>query len=291
VSKVTSALNAQEHVNAYFQTHASYWNDVYAQSDVSSQVYRERHLTALRWVESLNLAPGSRVLEIGCGAGLFAVDLARRGLRVSAIDSTEAMVAQTRERAAASGLAASISVSIGDTNLLDFEDGTFDLVVALGVLPWVANPRAVVREMARVTRSGGCVLVTVDNRARLHSFFDPWLNPATAWLKRGGKFALARAGLYRPSGHTQGAVLHSRRFTDDALGDAGLAKMRGATVGFGPFTLFRLSVLPRAAALRLHHRLQALADRHVPVLRSAGSHYLALARKGPQGIDRRDVER
>lgn len=275
----TSQLNAQPHVNEYFELHAAYWNDIYTAPNVISQVYRERHLRALRWVESAGLAPGSRALEVGCGAGHFAVDLARQGLRVTAIDSTEAMVEQTRAQAAAAGLADGLCVALGDTNGLTYPDGNFDLVVALGVLPWVADPFGAVREMARVTRPGGYVLVTFDNCARLHSFFDPWLNPATAWLKRNTKAALARAGLYHPSGRSQGAVLYSRRFTDAALRDAGLIPLLDATVGFGPFTLFRCDILPQGVALRLHHHLQALADRQVPILRATGSHYLALARK------------
>jgi ubiquinone/menaquinone biosynthesis C-methylase UbiE len=235
---------------------------------------------ALSWVDSLALASGARILEVGCGAGLLSVDLARRGLCVVAIDPVEAMVAQACQHAAQAGVGdEALSVTRGDATALAFPDASFDLVVALGVLPWLEDPQGAVREMARVTRMGGYVLVTVDNRARLHSFFDPWLNPGTAWLKRVVRSVLAGAGLYRPSGRSLGARLHSQRFTDTALDGAGLAKIRGATVGFGPFTVFRRSVLPPAYAVALHHRLQHLANRHVPVLRATGSQYMVLACK------------
>src|SRR5215831_11339843 len=107
MSKVTPALNAQAHVNEYFQTHAAHWNDIYGaygDGDVWSHVHRDRHQMALGWVESLALAPGAHVLEVGCGAGLFAVDLALRGLHVVAIDPVEAMVAQARQHAAQAGV-------------------------------------------------------------------------------------------------------------------------------------------------------------------------------------------
>jgi ubiquinone/menaquinone biosynthesis C-methylase UbiE len=281
MSRVTPALNEQAHVNEYFQTHALYWNDIYSDSDVSSQVHRERHALALAWVDSLALAPGARVLEVGCGAGLLSLDLTRRGLCVCAIDPVEAMVAQARQRAAQAGVGADVlSVALGDATALAFADDQFDLVIALGVLPWLEDPQQATREMARVTRPGGYVLVTDDNRARLHSFFDPWLNPGTAWLKGVIKSALSGARLYHPSGRSLGARLHSRQFTDTALERASLTKIRSATVGFGPFTFFRRSVLPPSYAVALHHRLQRLADRQVPVLRATGSQYLALARKG-----------
>lgn len=277
---VMTALNEQTYVNDYFHTHAVEWNDLYSGDDVGAQVHRERHQLALAWIDGLGLPAGARVLEVGCGAGLLSVDLARRGLRVMAIDPVEAMVAQTRARGERIGLdPEALTVALGDATALAFPDESFDLVVALGVLPWLEDPHVAVREMARVTRRGGHVLVTDDNRYRLHSFFDPWLNPGTAALKRIARAGLARTGLYRPSGHSLGARLHSSRYTDSALADAGLAKMRGATVGFGPFTFFRRTILPSSYGNTLHHRLQRLADRQVPILRSTGSQYVVLASK------------
>src|SRR5215469_2479787 len=238
MTRLSDTLNAQTHVNDYFETNAMHWNDLYADGnvDVWSRVHCDRHMLALSWVDSLMLPDGARVLEVGCGAGLLSVDLARRSLGVTAIDPVEAMVVQTRQRVEQAGVP--LSAMLGDANALAFADDTFDVVIALGVLPWLEDPQKAVREMARVTRPGGYVLVTVDNRARLHSFFDPWLNPGTAWLKRVAKVALASGGLYRPSGQSLGARLHSRKYTDAALRDAGLTKQRSATVGFGPFTIF-----------------------------------------------------
>src|SRR6266567_5002159 len=82
----------QAEVNAYFQAQSSYWNEVYASESLYAEIYRARQTAALAWVDELALAAGSRVLEIGCGAGFLSVALAQRGLRVQAIDSTEAMV-------------------------------------------------------------------------------------------------------------------------------------------------------------------------------------------------------
>jgi hypothetical protein len=65
---------------------------------------------------------------------------------------------------------------------------------------------------------------------------------------------------------------------DLLLEATGFEKVRSATVGFGPFTLFKQRLLPDAWGLRLHHYLQELADRRTPGLRLSGSHYLVLAR-------------
>src|SRR5712692_8756179 len=100
---VDSHFRKQEKVNTYFQSQSSYWKDVYASNDVQGEIFRDRHAAALAWIDSLALAPGSQVLEIGCGAGFMAVALAQRGFRVQAIDSAEAMVELARRHAAESG--------------------------------------------------------------------------------------------------------------------------------------------------------------------------------------------
>src|SRR5205085_8140892 len=132
----------------------------------------------------LSLTPDSRVLEIGCGAGFLTVALAQRGLRVYAIDSTEAMIDQTRRHAGESGVTESLSLDVGDVYALTFEESSFDLVIAIGVIPWLARPELAMQEMARVTRVGGHVILTADNRYRLTYLLDPWMNPAlTAFRK------------------------------------------------------------------------------------------------------------
>ena len=56
-------------------------------------------------------------------------------------------------------------------------------------------------------------------------------------------------------------------------------KNRSMTLGFGPFTLFRHTVIPEPLGIKLHYRLQFLADRNAPLFRSTGAHYIVLARK------------
>jgi hypothetical protein len=60
---------------------------------------------------------------------------------------------------------------------------------------------------------------------------------------------------------------------------AGLLRVEAATFGFGPFTLLGRRLLREPAAVRLHHVLQRLADRRVPILRATGNQYIVLGRK------------
>jgi ubiquinone/menaquinone biosynthesis C-methylase UbiE len=273
------SLKQQKQVNAYFQAESTFWKEVYSSSDVYAQIHQLRHVTALTWIDSLTLEPGARVLEIGCGAGFMAIALAQRGLRVQAIDSTEAMIEQAQQNAQASGGAKSLSLGIGDVSALAFDDASFDLVIALGVIPWLERPELAIREMARVTKPGGHIIFTADNRARLNALLDPLLHPLLVPLKQRVKGALVRVGVRQLSSRDVGATSHSRRFIDQALMQANLAKTKSKTLGFGPFTLFRHKLLPEAFGSRLHNCLQSFADRGIFGFRSTGAHYLVQARK------------
>lgn len=272
----------QAKVNAYFQSQSSFWKDIYAGNGLFAEIHRARHAAVLDWIDSLALAPGSEMLEIGCGAGFMAVALARRGFHVHAIDSVEAMVAQARRYAAESGVDELLSVDFGNAYALAFDVASFDLVVAMGVIPWLEQPELAIQEMARVSRPGGRIILTADNRVRLNMLLDPWLNPTLAPLRRRMKHALEWAGFRRQSPDETGVVFHefhTRRFIDEALANAGLVKGRGMTLGFGPFSLHRRPVVPEPFGIMLHHRLQRLADWNVPGFRSTGAQYIVLARK------------
>ncbi|HEX6108079.1 MAG TPA: class I SAM-dependent methyltransferase, partial [Ktedonobacteraceae bacterium] len=272
-------LHQQDKVNAYFQAQSSYWKEVYVSEGVQAEIYRDRQATVLAWIDSLALAPGSQVLEIGCGAGLIAVALAQRGLRVHAIDSIEAMVELARRYALESGTTESLSVEVGDVYALAFEDESFDLVVAVGVIPWLARVDLAIREMARVTKPGGYVILTADNRARLSDLLDPTLNPVFSPLKRRVKAAIAGVRHRRRSTNKIGATFHDRHFIDEVLASTELIKARGLTLGFGPFSFLRWIFIPEPLGTALHHRLQLLADQNKPIFRSTGAHYIVLTRK------------
>lgn len=269
----------QESVNTYFHARSAYWKEIYASGAVLGEVYRKRQATVLTWIEELALAPSSRVLEVGCGAGFLSVMLATSGLCVTAIDSAEAMVTEARRHAQESGTSDYLTVDLGDVYALAFEDASFDLVIAIGVIPWLERPDLAIHEMARVTKPTGHVLITADNQLGLTYLLDPWYTVALRPLRRLVKGVLKKLKLFLASLEVPGAVFHSPRFIDALLADVHLIKAREKTVGFGPFTFFYRNILPDSPGMAIHHRLQSLADRGIPVLRAAGMFYLVLARK------------
>jgi SAM-dependent methyltransferase len=117
--------------------------------------------------DRLGIAPTDRVLDLGCGFGRHAFEAARRGASVVALDAGADEIAGVRATFAAMadagelpGTATGAGVR-GDALRLPFATGSFDVVIAAEVLEHLADDRSAMAELARVTRPGGTVAVTV----------------------------------------------------------------------------------------------------------------------------------
>ena len=100
---------------------------------------------------------GRAVLDLGCGDGKLAVRLAALGARVVGLDADPAMLRAAASRAAAAGV--SVQFATGRAEVLPFMAGRFDLVVAVTVLCFVPDAEAAFREITRVLRPGGAVVI------------------------------------------------------------------------------------------------------------------------------------
>ncbi|WP_158630272.1 class I SAM-dependent methyltransferase [Glycomyces terrestris] len=99
--------------------------------------------------------PGLRLLDAGCGSGLFAELAARRGAEVVGLDAAAGLVEYARGRRTAARF------TVGDIERLPFPDRAFDVVTAFNSVLYADDPRRALAEIARVTGPGGRAVVTV----------------------------------------------------------------------------------------------------------------------------------
>lgn len=110
-------------------------------------------------VDQLGVRPGMKVLDLGCGDGTTAVPAARLGADVLGVDIAANLVAAGNARAKAEGLA-NLRFEEGDaSDLANLPDDSFDLVVTVFGAMFAPRPYDVAKEMVRVTRPGGRIVM------------------------------------------------------------------------------------------------------------------------------------
>ncbi|WP_344488856.1 demethylmenaquinone methyltransferase [Streptomyces enissocaesilis] len=139
--------------------------------------------------EALALCPGERCLDVACGTGVSTEELARSGATVVGIDRSPGMVKQGEHRP--------VTLQVGDALALPFDNASFDAVTIMFGLRNVVDVPAALREMARVVRPGGRLVVC--------EFSHPtWVPFRTLYLRylMGGLPRIARCASSNPDAYT-----------------------------------------------------------------------------------------
>ncbi|MBK9944553.1 MAG: magnesium protoporphyrin IX methyltransferase [Kouleothrix sp.] len=219
---------AHEHTErllAYFDGQGfERWSAIYGEAEVSRirRTIRQGHARMLALAEQwLVEATGSsrglperqpHVLDAGCGTGLLSVALARRGLRVSAVDLAPQMVGAAEQAVRAAGLAGHVDVRVSDVESLA---GQYDAVACLDVLVHYPAPSFAQICRALAARSRGALVFTYAPR-------EPLL-AALHWL--GGRF---------PTNHRRTAIqMIAPRFVLHTLAACGMHIRRSTRISQG----------------------------------------------------------
>jgi SAM-dependent methyltransferase len=109
-------------------------------------------------IRRLGVAPGQRVLEIGCGSGVFLRAAAERGAEVTGLDASAALLELARARVPDAEL------RLGDMESLPFDDDVFDVVTGFNSFFFAADLVAALREAGRVAKPGAPVVIQVWGR-------------------------------------------------------------------------------------------------------------------------------
>jgi SAM-dependent methyltransferase len=203
---------------------------------------RRRVLSAV--LDGLDLPPGAQVLDAGCGSGRTLDELTRYG-QVHGMELNPVGAAAARARGHA-------DVREGRIEATPFEDASFDLVTCLDVIEHTPDDVASLRDLRRVTRPGGWLVVTVPAHPRLWSYHDE-LNLHYRRYTRATLRAAAEAAGWRVERQTGFNVAY--------LAPAALVRFarRGASGGAENGGNSELALTPAAldTALELPLRLEA----------------------------------
>jgi ubiquinone/menaquinone biosynthesis C-methylase UbiE len=237
-----------------------------------------------RWLDT-TFAPGSRLLDVGCGTGLDAIRMAQLGHRVTATDWSRGMVERTSDRAERERLTDSVhAIAVGAHELHRLAgDGLFDGAYSnLGALNCVPDLLDTARECARLVKPGGALVFTVIGR------ICPWEIAYFLSRRRWSRVTVRYARNFVPVGMNKRTVWSRyyapREFYRIFMPYFTLVHYRGLCVFAPP---------PYLTGIREKHRrsydLLWRADRRVagwPLLREIGDHFLMVMRKRTDGSSR-----
>lgn len=115
-----------------------------------------------QYIAKLDFPELGRTLEVGCGTGAMTRALARKknfSGNVIGIDQSEAFIEAAKRFAMEEGVGKFVEFNVGDVHDLDFEDESFDVVIAHTLISHVTNPELVLKEIIRVIKKGGILVI------------------------------------------------------------------------------------------------------------------------------------
>ncbi len=115
-------------------------------------------------LELLQPQQGETILDVGCGTGIFSIEILSRGPGIVGLELSRPMITRALKKARGYPF----QPVVGNMMSLPFSDGVFDKTVSMTALEFVADAAAAVAELFRVTRKGGTVVATTLNS------LSPW---------------------------------------------------------------------------------------------------------------------
>jgi phosphatidylethanolamine/phosphatidyl-N-methylethanolamine N-methyltransferase len=179
---MTTDMNTQGVANAYGRLAPIY--DL-----VFGPVFRHGRSEAIKVAERI----GGRILEVGVGTGLSLPQYAT-ATSIVGVDISEPMLEVARKRVKKMGLGNVESIEVGDAEKLQFEDNSFDVVVAQYVVTACPNPEKALTEFARVVRPGGEIVITtrIGANTGMRAGIEKVLMPVTTKLGWRTQFPFSR---------------------------------------------------------------------------------------------------
>jgi len=113
-----------------------------------------------------NLKGNEKMIEIGCANGPYTFQFSSKGFSMTGLDLSEKNIKEAKKRNIL--LKKGCEFFVGDAHNLPFKDETFDVVVSISAIRYVPNPEKAIKEMYRIVKKGGTVIVDFPNKK------SPW---------------------------------------------------------------------------------------------------------------------
>lgn len=254
----------KENIANYFSKVSQCWRDVYVLNNdkrpsFMTEEMRERKKAVLCFLDEYTSNRSLRVLDIGCGTGIYMKEVLERRHAVVGLDITEEMLSKAKEMLK-DYMPGRAVVVCGDVENMDFVDNSFDVILCIGVLQYLQDDNKAIAEISRVLKSGGIAIVTLPNVLRINAVLDPYY-----YLVRGCKYLILK---FRNDVSATGSdfgsnesFINRRYFYWQISGmfDHFFKKVGLTGIAYGPPTFWHKEILPLNASLRINQFISSIS--------------------------------
>ena len=207
---------------------------------------------------SRNFDNSKKILDLGCGTGVLIEKLLNNGMNVVGMDLSEDMLSLAFEKTRAYPQEKSLLLQ-GDSEALPFDNKRFDLIACLGVIAFLKDEGLAIKEMHRILRKNGILILSFRNKYTLSTFFDP------VRLGRILVFKLSKVvkrRIKKISKSNQETILVPRRFNSFSLIERlkrnGFIVKEVKNIGYGPLRLNDKELFPQFISIKISQILDKI---------------------------------
>lgn len=267
---IMSSKDQKMQVAEYFSGKNDFWETVYKENPRKDRFIhyhmRKRKEKVFEYLNVFADGDSIKVLDVGCGTGVFLLEMISRGYHAVGVDLSLRMVSDTKRKISAVESKSS-SALCSDVQRLPFKDSYFDAVTCVGVLEYLKADVQTLLELKRVVRPGGAIIFTLPNKFKMKNIFDPYYYLVRIWkyifIKLGIKKKKTSKNLFQYS--TNEWFTNKRyKFSDlrNLTNKSGLKLEKFTGLGYGPLTVWQKELLPLKFNLKLNQRLEEKSVSH-----------------------------
>jgi ubiquinone/menaquinone biosynthesis C-methylase UbiE len=255
-------------VEKYFADKADQWDSYYKPSCKTNiydaDEFNRRKELVFDFIQNRNYGNSVKAIDVGCGTGHYVNELIHHGFTAYGVDISKKMVEAAQLNFKGEN-DSNERFLCANCDYLPFPNDYFDVILCIGVLSYVSDEVAVLRELQRVAVKEGAIIFSFPNVLRFRNMVDPYYYIIRIWKYVwliSSNLISTKKKVVNISNSEQNFLQKRYTFNNvkSIIENAGLDNVLIRGFGFGPFRFWRKDLLPYTISIKISRFLERLQD-------------------------------